>query len=72
MIEGVQGRYFIPLFLPFFSCLFLRRGKEKEETGIRKVWNAIRPAAMYAVLIGAMVFLNLAMIWKLVILRLNV
>ncbi|MBE5870278.1 MAG: DUF2142 domain-containing protein [Lachnospiraceae bacterium] len=72
VIEGVQGRYFIPLFLPFFSCLFLRRDTEKKQTALGKIWNGIRPAAMYAVLTGSMIFLNLAMIWKLVILRLNV
>lgn len=72
VIEGVQGRYFIPLFLPFFSCLFLRRSRQEKRWKLAKLWYRIEPSMMYAALIGIMILLNLAMTWQLVISKLNV
>jgi uncharacterized membrane protein len=72
VIEGVQGRYFIPLFLPFFSCLLLRRSIKPPKSKILKLWYSITPAMMYSALIGIMTLLNLVMTWQLVITKLNV
>lgn len=72
VIEGVQGRYFIPLFLPLFSCLFLRRSKLEKKWKIAKLWYRISPEMMYGILIGIMAILNLIMTWQFVITKLNV
>lgn len=38
VINGVQGRYFLPLFLPFFSCFYRKKGR----LGIsREMYNKI-------------------------------
>lgn len=72
VIEGVQGRYFIPLFLPFFSCLFLRRSEGKKKWKFAKLLERISAPMVYGVLIGLMILLNLVMTYCLVITRLNV
>lgn len=72
VIEGVQGRYFIPLFLPFFSCLFLRRSEGKKKWKLAFLWEKLSAPMVYGVLIGLMILLNLAMTYCLVITRLNV
>lgn len=59
-ISGVQGRYFIPLFLPFFSCLF----QDKCKISFSKLWvNRIG----FFVMAG----LNLYMITDLVLVAMN-
>ena len=72
VIEGVQGRYFIPLFLPFFSCFFIKNRQKANAGKISKWWNQIEPTLMYAVIIGIAVLINLVMTYTLVITRLNV
>lgn len=59
-IAGVQGRYFIPLFLPFFSCFFQNRCK----VPFGRVWIN---RAGFLVMGG----LNLYMIWELVLVAMN-
>lgn len=69
-ILGVQGRYFIPLFLPFLSCFF-SMGNNKRLAGIRQKVRG--EACIYERLIfGILMAVNLFMTWKLVILALNV
>lgn len=71
-IMGVQGRYFVPLFLPFLSCFFgAGEGKEK---GIILAKNRLqRPGGLYErVLWGILWGVNIYMIWALVILKMNV
>lgn len=69
-ILGVQGRYFIPLFLPFLSCFF-SMGNNKRLAGIRQKVRG--EACIYERLIfGILMAVNLLMTWKLVILALNV
>lgn len=69
-ILGVQGRYFIPLFLPFLSCFF-SMGNNKRLAGIRQKVRG--EACVYERLIfGILMAVNLLMTWKLVILALNV
>lgn len=59
-IAGVQGRYFIPLFLPFFSCFF----QDKCKISLSKLWvNRIG----FFVMAG----LNLYMITDLVLIAMN-
>lgn len=59
-ISGVQGRYFIPLFLPFFSCLF----QDKCKISFSKLWvNRIG----FFVMTG----LNLYMVTDLVLVAMN-
>lgn len=60
-ISGVQGRYFIPLFLAFFSC-FMNGKLESKLSGVG------RGRLVFAV----MALLNLYMIWNLVIRVINV
>jgi uncharacterized membrane protein len=71
-ILGVQGRYFIPLFLPFLSCFFAW-GNGKTQ-GIAKVRERLHrlPAVYERVIFGVLGAVNLYMTWKLVILGLNV
>lgn len=69
-ILGVQGRYFIPLFLPFLSCFF-SMGNNKRLAVIRQKVRG--EACIYERLIfGILMAVNLLMTWKLVILPLNV
>lgn len=69
-ILGVQGRYFIPLFLPFLSCFF-SMGNNKRLAGIQQKVRG--EACIYERLIfGSLMAVNLLMTWKLVILALNV
>lgn len=60
-ISGVQGRYFIPLFLACFSCLY----NDRLESRLGKVG---RGRIMFAVMAG----INMLMIWTLVIMKLNI
>lgn len=71
-IMGVQGRYFVPLFLPFLSCFFgAVEGKEK---GIILAKNRLQGfGGLYErVLWGILWGVNLYMILVLVILKMNV
>lgn len=60
-IRGVQGRYFIPLFLPFFSCFMNGR----LESRLSRLWRG-------RIVFSAMALLNLLMIWAFVIKVMNV
>lgn len=60
-IEGVQGRYFIPLFVPFFICFFTKTKKSRLE---RSTINQI------AFLTG--IYMNLYMVYFLVLKTMNV
>lgn len=78
-ILGVQGRYFIPLFLPFLSCfLGMTFGKSSKMVKVREKIQILRvklndERAIYGKIIFAvMTAVNLYMTWKLVILPLNV
>lgn len=71
-IMGVQGRYFVPLFLPFLSSFFgAGEGKQK---GIISGKNRLRDlCGVYErIIFGIMWGVNLYMIWTLVILKMNV
>ncbi len=76
-ILGVQGRYFIPLFLPFLSCLFAWGCREKSYAwtgklnGWREKLHAL-PAIYERVIFGVLFVVNLWMTWILVILKMNV
>ena len=70
-ILGVQGRYFIPLFLPFLSCLFLKRPEDQKAGRLIRIWNKIPARAMYGVLIYVSVLLNLIMTYVFIIKQLN-
>lgn len=61
-ILGVQGRYFIPLFLPFSACL-MNNGKLES-----RLSDCTRSRIVFAV----MAFVNLLMIWNYIILTMNV
>lgn len=76
-ILGVQGRYFIPLFLPFLSCLFAWGLGEKTYSWTRKLagWREklhAMPAVYERLIFGIMFAVNLWMTWTLVILKMNV
>ncbi len=60
VIQGVQGRYFIPLFLPFLSCFFQR----KREFKIDQLWINRLVFAVCGVL-------NLYMVYQFVLLAMN-
>lgn len=71
-ILGVQGRYFIPLFLPFLSCFFAwGQGKEKGIAAVRNKLQAL-PAVYERIIFGILSAVSLYMTWKLVILKMNV
>lgn len=72
VIEGVQGRYFIPLFLPFFSCLFLRKSQKEKRGKLQNLWYALDSKKIYVLLIGIAVLVNLMMTYRLVITKLNI
>lgn len=56
VINGVQGRYFLPLFLPFFSCFY----REKGRLGIsREVYGKI--------VLAVFVLMNLYGTWTLAV-----
>lgn len=71
-IMGVQGRYFIPLFLPFLSCFFGRgEGKEKGLVFVKNKMHSL--SGIYErVIFGVLCAVNLYMTWKLIILKMNV
>ncbi|MBQ8189564.1 MAG: DUF2142 domain-containing protein [Lachnospiraceae bacterium] len=76
-ILGVQGRYFIPLFLPFLSCLFAWGLGEKAYSWTKKLagWREkihALPAVYERVIYGVLFVINLWMTWTLVIMRMNV
>ena len=71
VIEGVQGRYFIPLFLPFFSCFFLKRSQKENLGKIRKFWYQLEPSVVYGVLIFTTFIINMVMTYHMVICKLN-
>lgn len=76
-ILGVQGRYFIPLFLPFLSCFFAWGLGDKAYAWTRKLvgWREklhAMPAVYERVIFGIMFAVNLWMTWHLVILKMNV
>ena len=60
-IRGVQGRYFIPLFLPFASCFFNNRLESR-----------LGELARRRILYGVMMAVNLFMIYTLVITVINI
>ena len=71
-ILGVQGRYFIPLFLPFLSCFMgLGAGGHSKLPALRQKL-ADMPAVYERMIFGILGIINLAMTWQLVILKLNV
>lgn len=81
-ILGVQGRYFIPLFLPFLSC-FLGWGLTGKNAGNKagKISEKINaageklhamPAVYERVIFGVLIVVNLWMTWTLVVLKMNV
>lgn len=71
-ILGVQGRYFIPLFLPFLSCFFgMGEGKENRFAIAKQKLQSL-PAVYERVIFGILGFVNLVMTWQLVILKMNV
>lgn len=71
-IMGVQGRYFVPLFLPFLSCFFgAGEGKEKGIILAKKKLQGF--CGLYErILWGILWGVNLYMIYTLVILKMNV
>ena len=72
-ILGVQGRYFIPLFLPFLSCLFGKKGMDRlKGAGVFRE-KLERSSGLYErIIFGVLGAVNLFMTWKLVILSVNV
>ncbi|MCH5279852.1 MAG: DUF2142 domain-containing protein [Lachnospiraceae bacterium] len=66
-ILGVQGRYFIPLFLPFLSCFFAPKWVRKWREGMTKHIGSYE-----RILFGVMAAVNLSMTLFLVILAINV
>ena len=72
-ILGVQGRYFIPLFLPFLSCLFGKKGMDRlKKAGIFREKLQQTPGLYERIIFGVLGAINLFMTWKLVILGVNV
>lgn len=76
-ILGVQGRYFIPLFLPFLSCLLAWGLGEKSYLWTKKLagWREklhTMPAVYERVIFGVLFAVNLCMTWTLIILKMNV
>ena len=72
-ILGVQGRYFIPLFLPFLSCLFGKKGLDRVKgAGVFREKLEERPGLYEKIIFGVLGAVNLYMTWKLVILSVNV
>lgn len=60
-IEGVQGRYFIPLFVPLCVCFFT---KQKKSRFTKKV--------IYRTAFGTMIYMNLYMVYELVLNTMNI
>ena len=60
-IEGVQGRYFIPLFVPLGVCLFTKPKKSR-----------ITKKVIYRVAFGTMIYMNLYMVYELVLKTMNI
>lgn len=60
-IEGVQGRYFIPLFVPLCICFFT---KQKRSTFTKKT--------IFRIAFGTMIFMNLYMVFALILNTMNV
>ena len=60
-IEGVQGRYFIPLFVPLCVCLFTKPKKSR-----------ITKKVIYRVAFGTMIYMNLYMVYELVLNTMNI
>lgn len=72
-ILGVQGRYFIPLFLPFLSCLFGKKGMDRlKGAGVFREKLERFPGLYERIIFGVLGAVNLFMTWKLVILSVNV
>lgn len=77
-ILGVQGRYVIPLFLPFLSCFFgygLKKIEQGKEAGwIVKYRNKLHamPAVYERIIFGVMLAVSLWMTLNLIILTINV
>ena len=77
-ILGVQGRYVIPLFLPFLSCFMgwgiIRAQKTKAEGYVVKLRNRLQalPAVYERIIFGVMMAVSLWMTLKLIILTINV
>jgi len=74
VIEGVQGRYFIPLFLPALSCLFFNRVTDTSprEGKLKKITTLMEQRMIYAVVLGIAIAVNLVMTYGMVITKLNV
>lgn len=60
-IEGVQGRYFIPLFVPLCVCFFT---KQKRSRFTKKT--------IFRIAFGTMIYMNLYMVYDLVLNTMNV
>ena len=60
-IRGVQGRYFIPMFLPLAICFVNSRWESRLTQPVRS-----------RIMLGVMTVLNFMMIYGLVILKMNV
>lgn len=60
-IRGVQGRYFIPMFLPFALCFVNGRWESRLSQTVRS-----------RIMFGVMAVLNFMMIYALVIIKMNV
>ena len=76
-ILGVQGRYFIPLFLPFLSWLLAWGLGEKSYPWTKKLagWREklhAMPAVYERVIFGVLFVINLCMTWTLIVLKMNV
>lgn len=77
-ILGVQGRYVIPLFLPFLSCFLgwgIRKCQKTDKQGFivkcRQSLSAL-PAVYERVIFGVMMAVSLWMTYHLIILTINV
>lgn len=77
-ILGVQGRYVIPLFLPFLSCFLgwgIRKYEKTDQKGLivkcRQRLSAL-PAVYERVVFGVMMVVSLWMTYHLIILTINV
>lgn len=72
-ILGVQGRYFIPLFLPFLSTLMgWNKGKLGQKVAQGRDKLQAMPALYERVIFGVMILISLWMTMKLVVLTMNI
>lgn len=60
-IEGVQGRYFIPLFVPFFICLFRKNRKSRLDKKL-----------IHRIAFMSIILMNLYMVYTLILNTMNI